>query len=268
MLSIWIGRAGAGKSRRVLETMARQRSRRPQVLLVPEHISHEAEVDLCRALGPTASRDAEVLSFQSLGSRVLARTGGLAEFTLDGGGKLLTMRLALQELHSRLRVFGRPSQRAAFLQQLTDLTEEFYAYEITPQALWQQVEDMEGAMGDKLRDLALLYAAYDGKLHAEGVDARSRLQKLRDRLAESDYLRGKDVYLDGFSYLNKLEESVLEQVMRQAESVTVTLLGDRTEGTLFQNALRQRQRLERMARQLGTECEIVWLTGSGGGCAL
>ena len=104
-------------------------------------------------------------------------------------------------------------------------------------------------MGDKLRDLALLYAAYDGKLHAEGVDARSRLQKLRDRLAESDYLRGKDVYLDGFSYLNKLEESVLEQVMRQAESVTVTLLGDRAEGTLFQNALRQRQRLERMARQ-------------------
>ena len=179
MLSIWIGRAGAGKSRRVLETMARQRSQRPQVLLVPEHISHEAEVDLCRALGPTASRDAEVLSFQSLGSRVLARTGGLAEFTLDGGGKLLTMRLALQELHSRLKVFGRPSQRAAFLRQLTDLTEEFYAYEITPQALWQQVEDMEGAMGDKLRDLALLYAAYDGKLHAEGVDARSRLQKLR-----------------------------------------------------------------------------------------
>ena len=215
MLSIWIGRAGAGKSRRVLETMARQRSQRPQVLLVPEHISHEAEVDLCRALGPTASRDAEVLSFQSLGSRVLARTGGLAEFTLDGGGKLLTMRLALQELHSRLKVFGRPSQRAAFLRQLTDLTEEFYAYEITPQTLWQQVENMEGAMGDKLRDLALLYAAYDGKLHAEGVDARSRLQKLRDRLAESDYLRGKDVYLDGFSYLNKLEESVLEQVMRQ-----------------------------------------------------
>ena len=36
MLSIWIGRAGAGKSRRVLETMARQRSQRPQVLLVPD----------------------------------------------------------------------------------------------------------------------------------------------------------------------------------------------------------------------------------------
>ena len=102
-LRIITGRAGAGKSKLVLETIAAQRFERPQILLVPEHATHEAELDLCRALGDTASRDGEVLSFQSLGSRVLARTGGLAEFTLDGGGKLLTMRLALQELHSRIR---------------------------------------------------------------------------------------------------------------------------------------------------------------------
>ena len=98
MLHIWVGRAGSGKSRRVLEAMEKNRRLRRQVLLVPEHISHEAEVDLCRALGPTASRDAEVLSFRSLSSRVLAETGGLAEFTLDNGGKLLTMRRGLQEL--------------------------------------------------------------------------------------------------------------------------------------------------------------------------
>ena len=85
MLSVWVGRAGSGKSRRVLEAMEKNRGLRRQVLLVPEHISHEAEVDLCRALGPTASRDAEVLSFRSLSSRVLAETGGLAEFTLDNG---------------------------------------------------------------------------------------------------------------------------------------------------------------------------------------
>ena len=113
MLHIWVGRAGSGKSRRVLEAMEKNRRLRRQLLLVPEHISHEAEVDLCRALGPTASRDAEVLSFRSLSSRVLAETGGLAEFTLDNGGKLLTMRRVLQELAPELRVFGRPSQRAA-----------------------------------------------------------------------------------------------------------------------------------------------------------
>lgn len=265
MLHIWVGRAGSGKSRRVLEAMEKNRRLRRQVLLVPEHISHEAEVDLCRALGPTASRDAEVLSFRSLSSRVLAETGGLAEFTLDNGGKLLTMRRVLQELAPELRVFGRPSQRASFLRQLTDLTEEFYAYEIGPQALYRQVEDLDGAMGGKLRDIALIYAAYDARLRSGDFDARSRLQKLREHLEGSGYLRGCDVYLDGFSYFNRQEESILELVLRQAESVTVTLLGDRSSDRLFQNALRQRMRLERMARRAGQEMDVLWCESRGQG---
>ena len=50
MLSIWIGRAGSGKSARVLETIQRERENRSQLLLVPEHTSHEAELDLCLSL--------------------------------------------------------------------------------------------------------------------------------------------------------------------------------------------------------------------------
>ena len=50
-LKIITGRAGAGKSRWVLDRMTARRERRGQVLLVPEHATHEAELDLCRALG-------------------------------------------------------------------------------------------------------------------------------------------------------------------------------------------------------------------------
>ena len=56
MLHIWVGRAGSGKSRRVLEAMEKNRRLRRQVLLVPEHISHEAEVDLCRAVSEPKRR--------------------------------------------------------------------------------------------------------------------------------------------------------------------------------------------------------------------
>ncbi|MBQ2062713.1 MAG: exodeoxyribonuclease V subunit gamma [Oscillospiraceae bacterium] len=265
MLSIWIGRAGSGKSRRVLERMGERRETRPQVLIVPEHVSHEAELDVCRALGPTASRYAEVLSFRSLAGRVLAERGGLADFTLDGGGKLLTVRLVLQELHSQLKVFGRPSRRAVFLRELTQLIDELYAYEIAPETLYESVSDVPGASGDKLRDVALIYAAYDGKLRAGGVDRRSRVQKLRDLMEESSYLAGKDVYFDGFSYFNKTEESVVESLLRRGSDVVVTLLGERGNDELFLNAVRERQRLIDMARRAGTSCEIVWLTDAPGG---
>lgn len=231
-LQIWMGRAGAGKSRLVLETLEKQRRQRPQVLLVPEHASHEAELDLCRICGPTASRDAEVLSFRNLATRVLSQTGGLADVTLDNGGKLLTMRRALQEVSGRLTVFARPSQRPAFLRQLVALADELYAYRVTPAALMEQVSDMDGAAGEKLRSAALIYGAYDARLHGEGIDARSRVQKLCDALPGSDYLVGKDVYVDGFSYFNRVEEDILETALRQANSVTVTLLGDESDPQL------------------------------------
>lgn len=259
MLSIWIGRAGSGKSRRILDAIEQNRSLRGQILLVPEHISHEAEVDLCRRCGATASRDAEVLSFRSLSTRVLAECGGLAEFTLDNGGKILTMRRCLQELHSQLKVFGKPSRRVAFLEQLVTLADELYAYDISPAALYEQVEDMEGAMGDKLRDVALIFAAYDARLHTAEFDERSRMQKLCEALPESCYLRGKDLYLDGFSFFNKLEETAIRTALRQCNSVTVAILGDKYDTTLFQNAAQQRERLVRMAREMGIPCEILYI---------
>ena len=263
MLHLWIGRAGAGKTARVLETIKKNRIRRGQILIVPEHVSHEAEVALCHALGDTASRNAEVLSLRNLSGRVLGEVGGLSDFTLDGGGKLLTMRMALQEVGSSLHVFNNPSRRAAFLEQLVALVDELYAYEIPPQELYAQVQDVPGQEGDKLRDVALLYAAYDARLRSGGRDARSRVQKLRDALPQASYLRGKDVYFDGFSYFNKTEEGILLTALTQAESVTVTLLGDRSATEIFQNALRQRQRLVRMAQQTGCRCTMEFMEPAG-----
>ena len=260
MLTILVGRAGSGKSNYILDQIEAQRSERRQVLLVPEHISHETELDLCRRLGDTASRDAEVLSFQNLANRVLAQTGGLADVMLDNGGKILTMRLVLQELHSQLQVFGNPSQRSSFLRQLVELMDEFYAYEVSPDTLLLQVGEIDVGSTDKLRDIALLFAAYDAKLHADGFDTRSRVQKLRDNIDQSTYLCGADVYLDGFSFFNKTEEHILETVLRQANSVTVSLLGDKRNEELFLNAFRQRQRLERMAQRCGEKAKLVFLS--------
>ena len=89
-----------------------------QILLVPEHASHVAEMDLCRVCGDTASRHAEALTFKLLASRVLGICGGSADVTLDSGGKLLTLQRTLTELAPVLKVYKRPSQRAAFLEKL------------------------------------------------------------------------------------------------------------------------------------------------------
>ena len=130
MLHILMGRARTGKSERVLQRIAALGDSSQQILLVPEHASHVAEMDLCRVCGDTASRHAEALTFKLLASRVLGICGGSADVTLDSGGKLLTLQRTLTELAPVLKVYKRPSQRAAFLESLLAVMEELQAYAV------------------------------------------------------------------------------------------------------------------------------------------
>ena len=116
MLTILMGRAGTGKSARVLDMIKKLGDGSRQILLVPEHASHAAAMALCAVCGAPASRHAEVLSFSRLATRVLSRTGGLADVTLDSGGKLLTLQKALCEIAPELKLYRRPSRKAAFLE--------------------------------------------------------------------------------------------------------------------------------------------------------
>lgn len=259
MLRLLMGRARTGKSERVLQEIARDGRDHPerrQILLVPEHASHVAEVDICRVCGDTASRHAEVLTFKLLASRVLSIVGGSADVTLDAGGKLLTLQRALQELAPVLKVYCKPSRRSAFLESLLDVMEELIAYAVAPEVLAETVADIPGETGDKLRDIALLYGVYLAKLHADGRDARDRLEKLEEHLAESGYIDGKDVFLDGYSYFTGREIRILRIMLRRARSVTITLLGDAGDRELFRESLRVREQLIAEARDAGVPCEI------------
>ncbi|WP_298017443.1 PD-(D/E)XK nuclease family protein [uncultured Dysosmobacter sp.] len=257
MLTILIGRAKTGKSNAVLRRIAELGDTGEQILLVPEHASHQAEVDLCAACGPTASRHAEVLSFRQLSSRVLSITGGIAQVTLDAGGKLLTLQKALLEMAPELTVYRRPSQKSSFLQQLLDLFDELRCYDVTPETLYAKAQDISGATHDKLCDLSLLYGAYEARLKRPGWDARDRMTKLCDNLEASGYARGKDIFIDGFTYFNAQERRALGILLRQARSVTVTLLGELdSREEIFEASLKTLGQLGRLAAENGCRMEI------------
>ncbi|WP_295751913.1 PD-(D/E)XK nuclease family protein [uncultured Oscillibacter sp.] len=265
MLTILTGRAKTGKSRTVLRRAAERASLRSQMLLVPEHASHQAEVDLCRACGGALGAQAEVLSFRRLADRVLSVTGGASQVALDAGGKLLTLEKALLEVAPELTVYRRPSRKSAFLRQLLDLFDELRCYEVSPETLYQRAQETAGATKDKLRDLSLLYAAYEARLRRPGLDARDRMTRLCDSLEGAEYALGKDVYIDGFTYFTAQERRCLSILLRQAHSVTVTLLGEpNSKEEIFEASLRTLDRLRRLAEREGSAVEVEVLKSTGG----
>ncbi len=112
MLRLMIGKAGTGKTAAVIAEIreAVEAGRGGGMLLVPEQYSHEAERELCRACGDRLSLYAEVFSFTGLARRVLQQQGGAAVQWLDKGGRLLCMQLALGQIASRLRIYGKSKE--------------------------------------------------------------------------------------------------------------------------------------------------------------
>ncbi len=255
MLHIISGRARTGKSERILQKIAKGDLYQKQILIVPEHASHAAETDVCRVCGAKASRYAEVLTFKLLASRVLSIVGGSADFTLDAGGKLLTLHAAMEEVSPLLTVYRRTSERASFLQSILAVMEELQSYAVTPEQLSKTVEQMEGDSGDKLRDLALIYTVYTA--HLSGID---RMEKLERGLEASHYIDGKQIYLDGFAYFTGREKNILRIMLLHAKDVTVTLLGDSTDPELFAQTVRVRAELIALAKEVGTTYDEAELT--------
>ena len=268
MLKLLLGRAGTGKTRALLEAMAAGDGR-PQILIVPEQHSHSMERQLCAIGGSRVSLFAEVLSFTRLANRVFSVYGGLAAPALDGGGRLLLLCAALKSVAPELRVYQRPSRKPAFLSGLLATVDELKTCRITPEQLWTAGEESGGGEGDKLRDLSLIYGAYEAMTARQGADPRDRLTRLAEALTREDWAVGKDFYLDAFTDFTPQERAVLSALLGKANSVTVALTCDKLEedeggAGIFSPARRTARQLLRLAQERGVPREIEVRSGGAG----
>ena len=268
MLKLLLGRAGTGKTRALLEAMAAGDGR-PQILIVPEQHSHSMERQLCAIGGSRVSLFAEVLSFTRLANRVFSVYGGLAAPALDGGGRLLLLCAALKSVAPELRVYQRPSRKPAFLSGLLATVDELKTCRITPEQLWTAGEESGGGEGDKLRDLSLIYGAYEAMTARQGADPRDRLTRLAEALTREDWAAGKDFYLDAFTDFTPQERAVLSTLLGKANSVTVALTCDKLEedeggAGIFSPARRTARQLLRLAQERGVSREIEVRSGGAG----
>ena len=249
MLTLLYARAGHEVRQELLERMGRSAARR-RLLIVPEQYSHESERHMCRVLGNGASARNEVLSFTRLAGRVADVAGGGAAPVLDGGGRLLLMYAALRQAADSLSLYRSPSRKPAFLTGLLTTVDECRSYCVRPEELIRAGEELGGQQGDKVKDIGLIYAAYEALSAEAAADPRSRLDRLAEQLKDTQWGDGLDVYVHGFTDFTPQEERVLEELARQG-SLTVALTkgeGDDPSG-VFGAAQRAAWRLKGMAKE-------------------
>ncbi|MGM9522374.1 MAG: PD-(D/E)XK nuclease family protein [Oscillospiraceae bacterium] len=225
MLTIITGRAGSGKTSRIFEAAAaltREKSG-GNIIIVPEQYSHDAERALAGLCGDSVSLYAEVLSFTRLGSRVFAQTGGMADKTLDNGGRVLAMSLAAASTAPRLKVYNVGSRRPDFLKNLISAYDELRSACAGSGELAAASGRAEGSFKEKLEDLALIFETYDLIKEKSGCDARDRLERLAQNIGKSDIGDSGKIFIDGFTDFTAQEFRVIEELLKKDADITVCL---------------------------------------------
>ena len=258
MLRLFTGKAGTGKTAAVISEIDAfvRRGRGGSMLIVPEQYSHEAERELCRRCGDSLSLYAEVFSFTGLARRIMSRQGGAAASMLDKGGRMLCMALALDQVCSRLKVYGAARRKAELQGMLLSAVDELKSAGVSAEALLSAGERCGGALGDKLCDMALVLEAY-GAIVANGhADPADRLDVLAAQIADSDIGPENHIYIDGFIDFTHQELNVIRALMKKGAELTVCLTVDELQGDneIFELSRRAGRILSSYAGELGIEC--------------
>lgn len=228
MLTLLWGRAGSGKTTHIVNEICSRAKNGESglVWLVPEPFSHECERLLAKAGGPAVCLSAEVMTFGRMADRVLTPYGAGARGLLSEGGRLLTMRLAVDIVRESLSIFARAARSPAFLSALLKTADECKCYAISPDSLYAASENASGAAAGKLRELSLIFAAYDAVLQGGSIDPRDRMTALADALSGGAYARDKSLYVDSFVTFTPQERDVLRAFIANARDVTAAFTGE------------------------------------------
>ncbi|MBR5491345.1 MAG: PD-(D/E)XK nuclease family protein [Oscillospiraceae bacterium] len=224
MLKLILGRAKSGKTGSIMEEMRQKcaKGEKGMVLLVPEQYSHEAERELLRVCGDSLSLHAEVLSFTRLSHRVLKECGLSAKKFLDGGGRALTLALALDAVGSRLKIYSSARRQTPMQESILSAIDELKSACVSPEALALCAQGRADALGDKLRDMELIYSAYEAICAQSALDPLDALSLLSENFHRSAFA-GCSFYIDGFTDFTYQQQNIILSMLRSGCAVTVCL---------------------------------------------
>ena len=269
MLTLILGRAGSGKTSHIYAALRRNilAGDGGQILLVPEQFSHDAEHQMSKVCGDSASLYGEVLSFSRLCSRVFAETGGTAAQVLDGGGRILFMSRAIHGVSDVLNLFGSPDRRVDFYESMLRTYDELKSAGVSPAHLGLVSEKLEGPLAMKLRDLSLIFSSYESILTGDKIDPGDRLSRLAEQIGDSTIGRSGQLFIDGFTDFTALELRVLDELLKKGARMTVCLTCDGLDGTeeIFETSRKTAARLLHLADTRNVETEVVLMEGESDG---
>jgi len=258
VLQFIFGKPSTGKTGFVIRKTAELSAlNKKSLIIVPEQFSFETEKAVLYKLGDFAMLNTSVLSFSRLFDEVSRLTGGSAGEILSDAEKIIFMHRALLSSKDELLLWKKYVNSVSFAKTMLDTVGEFKINGISVYEIRNAAQKSEKqSLKYKLFDIAKIYEEYDTFIAEKYIDPTDVLTKLYLLLENSDYFKGKTVFLDSFKGFTGQQFKILERIFEKAENVYISFSYDPSnvsEYGIFANIRANVEKIKRIARSRAVE---------------
>lgn len=239
-LQFILGASGCGKTRTLYEQLIEQSMNEPEkqfFLIVPEQFTMQAQKDIVTLHPHHGVMNLDIVSFERLAYRIFEELSIREPMVLDDMGKSMVLRRVSADVKKHLGLYAGKLDKVGFIGQLKSMISELYQYGITPDALRTLAGQVEGQplFHQKLHDLEVIYREFQNYIQGNFITSEEILDILCRELPRSEMVRGSVIALDGFTGFTPIQYRLVEEFLRMASKVMVTVTIDGRED-LFEEA--------------------------------
>lgn len=242
-----------------LRTALSSQDEYPLIVLVPEQYTLEGEREIINALGLNGSFRLQIMSPARLFSRVFADAGSPEPVRVDDRGRVMLMHNALKSLNKDLFWYRGAQHRSGFAELAASQLKELKQAGYTSEKLDELSDTLPGgALKYKLKDLSLIWNAYEEKLCGRFMDGEDELMHALERMPRASFLRGCEVWAYGFETISPTLARTLIALEPISRQVTLLLpLENNASSRDFYSFEPVQHSYERMCR-MAKEQNVKW----------
>lgn len=279
-LRFYFGPSGVGKSyqlyREIIDrSMGQDGKRQNFMIVVPDQFTMQTQQELVTMHPCEGIMNIDVLSFGRLSHRILEEVGGEDIPVLDDTGKSLVLQRVAAGLKDQLPALGGYLHRQGYIHEVKSAISEFMQYGLSPEDVGKLTlfAAKRGALHHKLKDLGLLYQSFLDYIRGHFITTEETLDLVCRSLHKSRLIPGSVIVFDGFTGFTPIQNRVIQELMRLAGEVIVTMtLGEGEnpyeldgEQRLFYLSKKTVHDLAALAAQAGVERGQDVMISPGGG---
>lgn len=230
-------------------------------MIVPDQFSYAAEKNAIRLLGGTGLNGIEVLTFNRIVYRIRQKIIQ-PDYITASGREMLVCR-AIKEVIGEDSIFFGCIDKDGFVAVISGLISEFKRYSITPEILAEQCTRASNkALEDKLTDISKIYNRYEELIGDNFSDSDNDLDAAAEYIRTSGMFKGQTVFFDGFSDFLPQNMNVVEEIIKNADDVYITLCipeNVRINDDTFDTCRKTYSSVKRIARECGADTHDIML---------